>query len=110
MAGKGKTSDGWVLFEAWCKSKGGTPIRGGGGVGHTCYIGPLPDDTIVPEDYEEDDVNIFDFGDLDSNLVSKVKEYRLKSAELKFEGAKLRLEMEKNRISKLKSKPKKASK
>ena len=50
MAQRDGVADGWILYEAWCKRNGGIPIRGRDGGGHTCLVGPLPDDTIDPGD------------------------------------------------------------
>lgn len=84
---KDGVADGWNLFKAWCESKGGTPIRGGGSADHVCFIGPLPDDTIDPDVAA---VNVFmPADDTRSHLVHRRIELALREAKLRLDEATL---------------------
>lgn len=93
--------NGWALFEAWCKSKGGVPINGGNNSEHTCWIGPI-DEVITPE---KDGVGVvFEPAEgIRPALRDQILDLEMKGAELKFEQAKLRFERDKERIKNLKS-------
>ena len=96
MAGKKDgVADGWLTFEAWCERNHGTPIRGGSGEGHTCFVGPI-NETISPGDPGTVDIAVPGDGRL-----SQLEQDRL---ELKLRAAKLRLdeaELEFNTTSEL---------
>jgi len=84
-------SDGWILFEAWCKRNGGTPIRGSSPGDHICFVGPLPDDTIEPGD-----TGTVNAGPTERTDLGRLEELRLdlalKAADVELEEAKLRHE------------------
>ena len=57
MAQRDGVADGWILYEAWCKRNGGTPIRGRDGAQHMCLKGGI-DETIDPGDEGTVDITV----------------------------------------------------
>lgn len=81
-------ADGWILFEAWCRRNGGTPIRGRDSSGHICFVGPLPDDTIDPGDPGTVDVAVPGGGKLQQLDLDRL-DLKMREAELRREEAEL---------------------
>jgi hypothetical protein len=87
MAQRDGVADGWILYEAWCKRNGGTPIRGRDGSGHVCFVGPI-DQTIDPGDEGTVDIVVPGSGKLPQFEVDKL-ELKLRAAKLRQEEAEL---------------------
>ena len=99
MAQRDGVADGWILYAAWCKRNGGTPIRGRTPADHICYVGPLPDNTIDPGDPGTVDVTgsgdggVFDvLDDLTLDLALKAADVELEEARLRHERTKVLVE------------------
>jgi len=90
-------SDGWILFEAWCRRNGGIPIRGRSSADHICFKGPLPDDTIDPGDPGTVDVTVPGSGGL---FERDRLELALRAAQLRLDQAKLDHKITSEQVSK----------
>jgi len=97
MAQRDGVADGWILYEAWCKRNGGTPIRGRSG-DHICFVGPLPDSTIDPGDDGTVDMTGTGPGGVFDILDERKLEIAMKHADLQLEEARLRHERTKTYV------------
>lgn len=86
MAQRDGVADGWILFEAWCRRNGGTPIRGRDSGSHICFVGPLPDDTIEPGDPGTVDAGSPGGGKFDQLELDKL-DLKLREAQLRRDEA-----------------------
>ena len=87
MAQRDGVADGWILYEAWCKRNGGTPIRGRDSSSHMCFVGPI-DQTIDPGDEGTVDIAVPESGKLPQFEVDRL-ELELRAAKLRQDAAEL---------------------
>ena len=97
-------ADGWILYEAWCKRNGGTPIRAGQGQGHSCWVGPI-DETIDPGDEGTVDVAVPDSG-MPPELLDEMVALEVQIVELRLAESKLNYNRAIDRINRFKRMPK----